>query len=96
MILAVFKNFCYFKVLLGPKAKTPKTDCFDRGKIEEKSYFFKDSTTYFKYHIYHSYCMNFMILLVGFVVCNVLGHFYRFNDFHFFQYCENCVSLVNL
>ena len=39
--------------------------------------------------------MNFMILLIYFVICNVSGHLRknRFSDFHVFQYCENCVSL---
>ena len=36
--------------------------------------------------------MSFMTLLVRFVVCNVLGHFfYLFSDFHIFLYCEKCV-----
>ena len=31
--------------------------------------------------------MNFMILIICFVVCNVFGHF------HVFQYCEECLPL---
>ena len=37
--------------------------------------------------------MNFMILLICFVICNVQAIFYRFSDFNVFQYCEKCVSL---
>ena len=37
-----------------------------------------------------------MILLMGFVICNVLGHFfffYSFSDFYVVKYCEKCVPL---
>ena len=38
--------------------------------------------------------MNFMILLICFFICNVLGHFLPFGDFHVFQYCKKCVPLT--
>ena len=69
-----FYNFgCFFK----PKIKIPKNDCYEKGKIKQKC-FFKDWTTYCKYHIYHSYSMSFMVLLICFVICNILGQFLPF------------------
>ena len=87
-----FEIFLEFWGVFSPKWKIPKNDCFEKVKIEEKNIcFFLDSTTYFKYHIHHSYSMHFMILLVSFVVCNILDHFLPFHVF--FLYCEKCVAL---
>ena len=58
-------------------------------KINHFFFFFKYWTTYFNHHKYHSYTMNFMMLLICLVICNVLGHLLPFCDFHVFQYCEN-------
>ena len=65
-------------MFLAQNEKYQKNYCFEKVKIEEKNIFFQNETTYFKYHIYHSYSINFMILLICFVICNVLGHFLPF------------------
>ena len=69
-------NFCNFRVFLAQKEKHPKMIVLTKLK---KKKCFRDSTTYFKYHIYHSFSMNFIIVLVCFVVRNVLSHFLMFN-----------------
>ena len=71
-------NYCNFGLFLAKNKKIPKSDCFEIIKIEEKKYKKKDLPTYLKYLIYHSYSMNLMILLIGFVICNVLGYFLPF------------------
>ena len=76
MILAVFLITFAILGVFSSKGKIPKNDFFD--KVKKKSYLFKDLQTYFKYHIYHSYSMDFMILLISFVVLNVLDHFLPF------------------
>ena len=43
------------------------------------------SKNYVKGHVYHFYSMNYIILFVCSVVCNVLGHFFTVG--------EKCVSL---
>ena len=53
-------TFYNFKVFY-PKRKNTQNDSFDEIKIKKKVFFFKDSTTYFKYHIYHSYSINLLI-----------------------------------
>ena len=67
-------NFCNFCLFLAPKKKIPKNDCFEKVKIEEKSFFFYKRLN----NLYHSYSMNFMILLICFVICNGLGRFLPF------------------
>ena len=42
--------------------KIPQKNCFEKVKIEEENK--KKILTYLKYHIYHSYSMNFMMLLL--------------------------------
>ena len=55
------------------KSKIPKNYCLEKVKIEGffSFFLFKDPTTNYTDHIYHLYSMNFMILLICFVVCNV-------------------------
>ena len=77
MVLAVFEQLLNFGVFFLSKKKE-KNYCFEKVKIEEKEViFFKDWTTSFKYHIY-GYSMHFMILLICFVSCNILGLFSTF------------------
>ena len=72
-------NSCNLGVFLVKNQKYPKMTVLKKWKFKKKMYFFlKDWTPFFKYHIYHSYSMNFMILLIFFVICNVLGHFLPF------------------
>ena len=69
-------NFCNWWVFFSQKSKIPKKLLFWKSKnLRRNFFFFKDWTSYFKYHIYHSHSIHFMILLIYFVICNVLGHF---------------------
>ena len=70
--------FWNFGVFLAQNEKYPKMTVLKKWKLKKNICFFLDSTYSFKYHIHHSYSMQFMILLVSFVVCNVLGHFLPF------------------
>ena len=70
MILAVFWTTFVILRCFWPKIKKyPKMTV--RKNIKKK-----DFTTSFKYRIFHSYSMNLLILLICFVSCNVLGHFF--------------------
>ena len=100
IIRAILWMWLFFEKLLQflrfePKrGKNRKITVLTKWKMTKIIYYFKDSTTYFKYHIFPYHSINFLILLVCFVVLNVLGYFfYGFIDFHVFQYCEKCFSL---
>ena len=61
------------------KIKNTQKLLFGKSKnFRKKCFFFKIEQLFFKYHIYHSYSMNFMILLICFVICNIFGHFLPF------------------
>ena len=66
-----FNNFCNFGVFIAKNQKYPKMTVLKKWNWKKYVFFLKDRTTYFKYHIYHSYSIDFMILLICFVICNV-------------------------
>ena len=75
---------CFFKAEKGKIHKNEWLDTVKKNTIIQQL---------FSNIIYHSYFMNFMILLVCFIVRIVLGNFYCFTDFHVFQYGEIFVSV---
>ena len=71
-------NSCNLGGFLAKNQKYLKNTVLKKWKLEQRRKKIKDWKSYFKYHIYHSYSMNFMILKICFVTCNVLGHFLPF------------------
>ena len=81
-------NFCNFLVFLAWN-QNPQKLLFWKVKIEEeKNIFFKEWTNYFKYHIYHSYCMIFFFFV------NLICHLQCFRPFLFLQF--QCFSRFSI
>ena len=65
----------------------PQNYCFEKVTIEEEKNSIEQLISNIIYNILIVWI--FMILLICFVICNVLGHFYRFSDFKLFNIVKN-------
>ena len=65
------KNFCSFWVFLAKNLNTQKWLFWKRENLK-LIFFFRYWTTYFKYHIHHSYGRPFITVLVIFTFFNVV------------------------
>ena len=87
-------NSCNLGVFLAQNKKYPKMSVLKKCKLKKrrrKKLKIKKLMSNIIYNILIVWILWF--LLICFVICNVLGNFYLFSDFHVFQYCEKCVPL---